>query len=348
MKLAYVAVAITLAASAYLFFSSKGRADNDAQQYATTEVSRRDIRELVTATGVIKPEVGAEVNVGAQVSGIVKKLYVEIGSRVRKNDLLAVIDPGIYTAKADEALAEEEDAAVAEKYAKIDARRDSSLYDQHAVTKQQLDSGTRELKLAAARHKQAQARYRFAKLELGYTKIFSPINGVVAAVATQEGETVAANFTAPTFVTVIDLSKLELWAYVDETDIGKVKAGQHVSFYVDTYPGATIDGIVKTIHPDALVQNNVVNYVVVVTIENHKGLILRPRMDATISIYTEYKKDVLVVSKRAVRFDESGRKYVTILLRGKPERKYITTGISDEQYYEVLSGLSLGEKVILN
>lgn len=354
-KVIYAAIILVVVTIGYFFFSPKSDANRDSsegsdsgQEYTTTEVLRRDITQSVTATGVINPEVGAEVNVGAQVSGIVQHLYVEIGSKVRRNQLLAVIDPGVYQAKEDEALAQKDDAAVEEKYAQQDAQRDSLLFRQHAITKQQLDADSQKFEVANAKLKQAQADYEYAKLQLGYTRIFSPIDGVVAAVATQEGETVAASFTAPTFVTVINLDKLELWAYVDETDIGKVKDGQRVTFYVDTYPGESLEGVVKTIHPDAVVQNNVVNYVVVVTIGNHKRLVLRPQMDATISIYTEYKKDVMAVPKRAVQFDDSGKKYVSLLVNGKIEKRFVTTGISDERYYEVLSGLSRGMKVVLN
>lgn len=341
-------IVVSIVIAGYFLVFARNGDKHDKTDYMYAVVEKRDVRQSVTATGVIKPEVGAEVNVGAQVSGIVQRLYVEIGSKVKKNQLLAVIDPGVYQAKADGALAQMENAAVQEKYSREDAQRDSVLYEQHAITKQQFDSDLQSFKSASAKLKQARADYVYAKLQLDHTRIFSPINGVVAKVATQEGETVAASFTAPTFVTIIDLSKLELWAYVDETDIGKVEKGQRVTFYVDTYPGESLEGVIKTIHPNAVVQNNVVNYVVVVTIKSHKGLILRPQMDATISIYTEYKKDVLVVPKRAVQFDESGKKYVSVLVNGRIERRHITTGISDEKYYEVLSGLSLNEKVVLN
>ncbi|MDE3057804.1 MAG: efflux RND transporter periplasmic adaptor subunit [Bacteroidota bacterium] len=344
--LSLATLSIITAAYFSTFAGKEAAPENDSDNYVT--VSKRDLTQSVTATGVIKPEVGAEVNVGAQVSGVVRRLYVEIGSKVKKNQLLALIDPNIYQSKADEARAQKESAAVEEKYARRNLGRYAALFRQKFISKQQFDADSQKVELARAKAHQAQAVYDFAILQLKYTRILSPINGVVANVATQEGETVAASFTAPTFVTIIDLSRLELWAYVDETDIGKIEKGQRVTFFVDTYPGETFGGTVKTIFPDALVQNNVVNYIVVVTVENRRGFFLRPRMDVTANIFTEYKKGVVAVPKRAVQFDESGRKYVHLLINGKPEKKYITTGISDEKYYEVVSGLSDSEKVIVN
>lgn len=344
----YAAAAIVVAVAGYFaaFAGSGGKMDSTKYSYAL--IRRADITQSVTATGVIKPEVGAEVKVGAQVSGTVERLYVEIGSKVRAGQILALIAPGIYRAGADEALARKQNAAVKAKYCKLDLRRDKALYKQGALTKQQLENASERCALAEAELRQAEAECESSNLRLSYTRIHSPIDGVVASIATQQGETVAANFTSPTFVRIINLKRLELWAYVDETDIGKVRKGQRVEFYVDTYPDKTFDGAVKTIFPGALIRNNVVYYVTVVTITDRRGLTLRPEMDATASIYTEYRKDVPAVPKRAVMFDDSGRKYVRIMSGGKVKRKYISTGISDNADYQVISGLTLGEKVILN
>lgn len=344
----FTLIGIIVLAAGYFFLFARNTEIPDKKGYAYTTVQVRDLTQYVTATGVIKPQVGAEVKVGAQVSGIVKDLYVEIGSKVKQNQLLAVIDPGTYKAKTDETTALIENAASEKKYAEMDFQRYKLLYENNAVTKQQFEAASMKYELSCANYNQAKANFNYAELQLNYTKIFSPINGVVSSVSTQEGETVAANFTSPTFVTVINLEKLELWAYVDEADIGKVSKGQKVTFFVDTYPGKSFEGFVKTIHPDAEIQNNVVNYIVVVTIRNIEGYTLRPQMDATASLYTEYKKDVLTVPKKSVQFDESGQKYVNVLINGNVMKKNITTGISDEKNYEVLSGLIPGDKVITN
>jgi ABC-type multidrug transport system fused ATPase/permease subunit len=196
-----------------------------------------------------------------------------------------------------------------------------------------------KFELADAKLKQAEAEYRYADLQLGYTKIFSPIDGVVASISTREGETVAAGFLAPTFVTIIDLNQLELWAYVDETDIGRIQNGQSVSFTVDTYPGESFEGKVETIYPKAEIQNNVVNYVTVVKIATAKDRILRPEMTATAQIFIQLKENVLVLPKNAVQM-ENEKMSVTILDNGRMEKRHILTGISDKKYYEVLSGVS--------
>jgi RND family efflux transporter MFP subunit len=349
-RISYIIIIGTLISTAgyFLIFARNAEEPNKAAGLAYTTIQLRDLTQYVTATGVIKPQVGSEVKVGAQVSGIVKDLYVEIGSKVVRNQLLAVIDAGAYQAKTDETAAQIENASTEKKYAELDFQRYKNLYNKNAVTRQEFEAASRKYDLACAGFNQAKANFDYAKLQLDYTKIFSPINGVVSSVATQEGETVAANFTSPTFVTIINLDRLELWAYVDEADIGKVAKGQKVTFFVDTYSGQSFEGVVKTIHPDAEIQNNVVNYIVVVTIKNLERFTLRPQMDATASLYTQCKKDVLVVPKKSVQFDESGKKFVTLLINGNPTKRFVTTGISDEKNYEVTSGLMPGDKVILN
>lgn len=344
----FAAIGIVLIAAWYYLIYARNADDPDKPGYTFTTIQLKDLTQSVTATGIIKPQVGAEVKVGAQVSGTVKELYVEIGSKVKQNELLAVIDPGVYQAKVNGISAQIEDAVIEKKYTELDLQRDKILFTHNSITKQQLEQISQKYELVCSKLNQAQANYDYARLQLDYTKILSPINGIVSSVATQQGETVAANFTSPIFVTIINLDKLELWAYVDETDIGKVRIGQKVTFYVDTYPGTRFEGVVKTIHPDAEIQNNVVNYVVVVTIRNLEGFTLRPQMDATASLLTEFKKDVLTVPKRSVQFDDSGKKYVNLLINGNPVKRYLITGINDEKYYEVLSGLAPGDKVIIN
>ncbi len=347
-RLVILSAALVAAVTAYYLVSRGGEEARDPSGYATIRVARQDLTQSVSSTGIIKPRVGAQVNVGSQISGIVQALHVEIGSVVRKSALLAEIDPRAYRAKVDQARALLDQAATERKYAEIDLQRARTLFETRTIPKQELDQASQRFELAEARRRQAVADLESAKLQLGYTQITSPIDGVVASISTQRGETVAASFTSPTFVTIIDLHRLELWAYVDETDIGKVQPRQKVEFSVDAYPGKTMHGVVKTIYPDAIIQNNVVNYIVVVTIEGTEGSTLRPQMDANVNVFTEFKRDVLVVPKKAVQFDDTGRKYVTVLAGNAPERRYITTGISDDRYYEVLSGVASGESIVLN
>ncbi|MBI2430274.1 MAG: efflux RND transporter periplasmic adaptor subunit [Ignavibacteriales bacterium] len=346
-KILFASIAITfIAGASYMLVAFSTDQQDDESEQPFVVVQRKDISQSIIATGIIKPKVGAEVKVGAQVSGVVKNLFVKTGSRVKMNDLLAVIDPRIYQSQKDKMLALREIAAAEKKYAEIEVNRQRTLFEQQAISLQQFETASQRFELADARLKQAGAEYEYADLQLGYTKIFSPIKGVVASISTQEGETVAAGFVSPTFVTIIDLDQLELWTYVDETDIGRIQKGQSVSFTVDTYPGESFEGTVETIYPKAEIQNNVVNYVAVVKITSQHDKILRPEMTATVQTFTRRKEHALAIPKNAVQ-TENDRMFVTILSNGKAERRYISTGISDKKYYEVLSGVNEKEKVIL-
>ncbi|MEW6196626.1 MAG: efflux RND transporter periplasmic adaptor subunit [Bacteroidota bacterium] len=338
--------AVLIIIIAGLTYSKLYSEDNvDAGNYSLIKVQRRSLNQSVLATGIIKTQVGAEVKVGAQVSGIVKELNVEIGSKVRKGDLLAEIEPTGYRAKMEMALAQKEIAEAEKKFAEKELKRYRALNEKEVATAQQMESIEKQYEFAVAKVEQAKADLDFALLQLSYTKITSPIDGIVASVATQEGETVAASFAAPTFVTIIDLNRLEVWAYVDETDIGRIAPGQTVTFTVDTYPGEEFNGRVETIYPKAEIQNNVVNYVTVINMEKKEGRTIRPEMTATVRIYNDRKDDVLVVPKNAVKKEE-GKTFVYVLKNGMPSKKYIETGVSDKKYFEVLSGIKENEKVI--
>jgi HlyD family secretion protein len=310
-------------------------------------VQRRDLSQVIIATGIIKPKTGAEVKVGAQVSGVVKNLYVKIGSKVKKHDLLALIDPGLYQSQKDKMFALKEIAAAELKYAGLELDRQKFLLEKQSVSQQQYESVSQRYDLACARLKQAEAEYDYADLQLSYTNIYSPIDGVVASITTQKGETVAAGFISPTFVTIIDLNQLELWAYVDETDVGRIQKGQNVSFTVDTYPGESFDGTVEAVYPKPEIQNSVVNYITVIKILEYKEKLLRPEMTATVQLSIQVKQNVLSLPRNAVQI-ERDKMSVSVFADGKIERRTITTGISDKIYYEVLSGIAEKEKVLLN
>ncbi len=347
-RIIIITAALVVAFTTYELVSRREAESRAETAYTTVTVMKQDLTQSVSSTGIIKPRVGAQVNVGSQISGIVEDLRVEIGSVVKRNALLAEIDPRTFRAKVAQSEAVLDQALTEEKYAGIELSRANALFAKKTIPQQQLDQATQGHELAMARRKQAEADLETARLQLGYTRITAPIDGVVASVATQRGETVAASFASPTFVTIIDLHRLELWAYVDETDIGKVAPGQEVSFTVDAYPGREMRGTVKTIYPDAIIQNNVVNYIVVVSIRETANVILRPQMDANVNVSTECKKGVLVAPKKCVQFDDAGRKFVNVPAGTAMEKRYITTGISDDRFYEVLSGLSAGDAVAVN
>ncbi len=343
----FALIVVVAAVGAYLFLNA-GHAENpDSPEYAVGVVQKRDIRQTVTATGIVRAKVGAEVKVGAQVSGTVKELSVNVGSVVKRGQLLAIIDPEGYRARRDLTAGAKQLAEIEKKYALIDLNRARALHESRVIPDQQLDEATQRYEIAGAKLQQAKADSVYAELQLSYTTIRSPITGVVASISTQKGETVAASFTSPTFVTIIDPTSLELWAYVDETDIGRIEQGEEVTFTVDTYPGIRFEGQVQTIYPKAEIRNNVVDYVAVIGIRNQPGTILRPEMTATIQIVTAMKTAVAVLPRSAVQ-TEDGKTYVSVLKSGKPERRWIVTGVSDDRVFEVLSGVTVGDNIILN
>jgi HlyD family secretion protein len=202
------------------------------------------------------------------------------------------------------------------------------------------------IETARAQVQQAEASLRYAETQLSYTRTLSPIAGVIASVSTQEGETVAAGLQAPTFVTIIDLSRLQVDALVDETDIGRVKVGQPATFTVDSFPDEEFTGGVTAIYPKAILDQNVVDYDTVVTITDPRGL-LRPDMTANVTIAVATRENVLAVPNRAVKREEGGKAVYAVAPDGSFTRRSVRTGWKDSDYTEVLSGLREGERVLV-
>ncbi|HLF19297.1 MAG TPA: efflux RND transporter periplasmic adaptor subunit, partial [Bacteroidota bacterium] len=317
------------------------------EQYQTMIVKRKPLRSTVVATGVIKPKVGAEVRVGSRVSGVVKQLNVHVGDVVKKGDLLARLDDVELTAQYNLAAANLEDGATTLKFARIEKDRQEKLLAERVISQQEYDLALKTFEVARARVAQAMASLDYAKAQLDYTRIAAPISGAVASVSTQEGETVAATFTAPTFLTIIDLTRLEVRAYVDETDISKVTEGQKAEFSVDTYPGVVFGGVVKAIYPKAEMIDNVVNYVAILDIVNSRGKILRPEMTTTVNILNATLEGVIAIPNKAI-LHKNGEDYVHVVKDGKPEERAITTGVKNKTLTQVVVGLSENETLILN
>jgi len=202
-----------------------------------------------------------------------------------------------------------------------------------------------EIKIAQADIEQARAALNYAEIQLSYATIKAPISGVIASITTQEGENVAVGLSAPTFVTIVDLNRLQVDVFVDETDIGKVKVGQGATFTVDAYPNQEFSGKVIAIYPKAVIQQNVVYYDVVIAISNSDGL-LRPDMTASVTIYAEKRESVLTVPNKAIK-REDGKKYVYLVEDNKIDKREIKIGWRDSNYTEILTGLKEGERVIL-
>ena len=190
----------------------------------------------------------------------------------------------------------------------------------------------------------ARANLEVEDIQLSYATITAPIDGIVAFISTQEGETVVSSMSAPTFVNLIDLRKLEVTVFVDETDIGRIKVGQKSLFTVDTYSEKFFKGKVREIRPKAVIKDNVVNYEVILDIEKKNISKLRPEMTANVVVTTGTRKNVLTIPKSAVK--RKGKKTFTVMqVDGKLVDKSIELGWRDDKVIEVISGLAEGDQV---
>lgn len=271
------------------------RAATSREQERSTEperarrarVIRRAPEPVVSATGVVKPRIGAEVRVGSRISGVVRRLFVRIGDRVEKGRLLAELDSRELRARRDQAAASLALARANLAFSAADLRRKRELAAARIIASSELDLAERAQAVAERQLRQAEADVELAITQLDFARIHAPIAGVVSSISTQEGETVAASFAAPTFVTLLDLDRLEVWAYVDETDIGRIRAGQVARFTVDSWPDHEVEGQVTAVYPQAEIRDNVVNYVTVIRFAPPPDRTLRPEMTAAVKIALE-------------------------------------------------------------
>lgn len=359
---------ILLAAVGVGYYFSENR--DEGPEFATQKLSRGNITEKVTASGIINPI--STINVGTQVSGTIKEIYVDYNSEVKKNQMLALIDPDLFEAKVAQQRAAL-DIAKAQvllqestvKYNEKNLKRIRKLNNQKYSADKELDLAEKDydtsiaqLALNKAQVEQAEASLQSAETELRYTKIISPVDGIVVSKAVEVGQTVAASFQTPTLFNVAeDLTKMQIEASVVEADIAKVKEGQVVEFSVDSFPDEIFYGIVTQVRNEAITTSNVVTYEVIIEIDN-RDLRLKPGMTANVEVITAQKENVLLVPNKALRFtyDDGGsavkKRYkdrgLWILEDGKPVRVSILTGVYDDEFTEV-SGAELkeGEEVIL-
>jgi len=371
-KLVLVGVVIAVVAVAVIVFgrSMGNRAQGGLRGAEVVRVVRRDLGRVVKATGVIKPMIGAEVRVGSRVSGVVRRLFVRIGDKVDKGQLLAELDDRELVARRDQSAAALAVARATLGFARADLQRKRALAADQLISSSDLDLAQQAFAVAEQQANGAVASLDDATTQLGYARIVAPIGGVVASVSTQEGETVAASFATPTFVTLLNLARLEVWAYVDETDIGRIQRGQGARFTVDTYTDHEFDGRVTAIYPQAEIRDNVVNYVTVVRFDSPSDRILRPEMTTTVRIALERREHVLALPLRAVR-REGGRQFVLCPRNasaggsngngtsvgnangansgesGGVERRWVKTGSKDDSYWEIVDGLREGDEVIV-
>jgi RND family efflux transporter MFP subunit len=309
-----------------------------------TVAERRTIASTILATGVIRLKVGAEVRVGAQMSGIVNELNVTVGSKIDKGDVIARIDSRSLEARLEQARAQVRVLEQEVERARVELARAEGLDVKKLVARTEVEDRTLDLAGALARLEKSRRDADVVKTDLGYAVISAPITGTIASVTTQKGETVAASFTTPTFVTIIAEDALEVIAMVDETDVGTVEAGNAAMFTVESFPALEFTGTVKQIAPKGAIISGVVNFEVMIDIESDIGE-LKPDMTANVSIRTA-EREAIVLPTGAVQRDGFAR-FVLIDDGGELVRRPVTIGTRDTGFTEIRQGVAPGDRIAI-
>ncbi|MBU3932336.1 MAG: efflux RND transporter periplasmic adaptor subunit [Pseudomonadota bacterium] len=348
----------------------------------TGRVERGDIRSVLVETGIIKSQVGAVVKIGARATGRVDKMHVKVGDRVQAGQLIARIDDRetvknidqqkaalqvventlaqiklTYPEKIREAEANftyarlafaREKALIQKEYTTKDAleKAESQFQAAEATLKRLKDEFATQEKITAATIRETRAQLEQQEIRLTYTRIYSPITGIISDVTAQEGETIVAGLQVANLVTVLDPTRLEMWIYIDETDIGRAKTDQKVEYTVDTYPERTFSGTIAKINPQPVVKENIVYYLSTVEVSSNEARFLRPEMTTHVKIVTTEKTGVLTVPNAAIKF-EKGRQIAYRVVKGpeKVEKAELKLGIRGEDRTEILSGVPEGTEL---
>ena len=332
------------------------RNNGNSEQYKKEAVDRGNIEALVVTTGTVNPV--NIVDVGSQVSGEIEKIYVDFNSQVKEGQVIAQLEQSQFLSRVNQDEANYQSAVASLEKSKVTYdnlqkkyERALSLFEKELLSFEEKETietnyygGKADIQSADARLEQAKSQLETSKVNLTYTIIKSPIDGVVISRNVNVGQTVSASFQAPVLFQIAnDLSKMQVECSVDEADIGKVKENQKVRFTVDAFPDENFSGVVKQVRYSPEVVQNVVTYTTIVDVENPE-MKLRPGMTATVSIVTGEARNALRVSNAALRFTpnlspEEMRELMTSMMRGNrstggegsnPERKPGQKGDSQE------------------
>ena len=360
------------------------RNHDPAPEYQTIAVGRGDLTQTVTATGTLNPV--TNVLVGCQVSGTINKIYVDYNSIVTNDELIAELDPSQYKAQLEQAEANLANAKANLELQQAQAQRESQLFTNKLVDGSDYDTAVATLHEAEATVKLNQAALNMAAVNLGYCKIYSPVDGIVIVNNIEVGQTVAASFNTPELFQIANnLKQMQIDSSVAEADVGGVVEGQDVDFTVDAYPYRTFRGTVTQVRNSPTTVNNVVTYDCVIGVTN-ADYKLKPGMTANVSVILAQRKNTLQIPNGALRFHppenavivtnapdgqatetaaadgaHTGRHnhmdgmvtppHTVYVLSGqgkdaKLEAIKIKTGITDGIYTEVLSGLKDGDHIV--
>ena len=281
-----IVLVILIIAGIWLYFAAHG----PRIEYVTVNISRGDIRQVVTATGEINPV--NTISVGSQVSGTIEDIFVDYNSHVKQGDLLLKIEPSVLQANVDESLAALDSAKSQLNLAKNDYERNKTLYDSGYIARAEMEQSQTNYEQAIQSVKRAQSQYERAVTNLSYATITSPVDGTVISRKVDKGQTVAASFQTPDLFEIAeDLTKMQIETAVSEADIGVIQEGQNVTFTVDAYPHKKFNGIVRQIRLSPTTTSNVVVYTVVIDVDN-SDLHLMPGMTAFVTILISEAHDV--------------------------------------------------------
>jgi HlyD family secretion protein len=295
----FIILALVLAGgggAAWYFLGAKAE---KAPEFQVTKVARGDITQSVTATGDLQPVV--TVDIGAQVSGQIKEVFVDFNSKVKAGDILARIDEATPTQRLKQAEADLESTKATNRLLQLGADRTRELFAKKLVSQQELDSAEAQLAQSNATMLTRTAAVENAKLDLSRCTIVSPIDGMVLDRKTDKGRTVNASMNAPVLFTLVnDLTKMQINAAVAEADIGSISEGQEVKFTVDAFPNRTFAGSVRMVRNAASVSQSVVSYATIIDVNNEDSK-LKPGMTANVSIIVQQRPNVLRIGNGALR-----------------------------------------------
>ena len=330
--------------------------------YTTARLNQGNIRQIVTATGEVRPL--NTVLVGSQVSGNIQEIFVDFNSIVKKGDVLLTIDPSVLQASVNEAKASLNSATAQLKYDEAEYKRSKQLFSSGFIARSEMESSQTKFETSQQTVNRAQSEYDRALTNLGYATITSPVDGTVISRKVDVGQTVAASFSSPDLFEIAeDLSKMQIETAISEADIGMIKNGQTVTFTVDAYPTETFQGTVKQIRLAPTTTQNVVVYTVIIDVDN-SDLKLMPGMTAFVTVLIQEKSDVWKADNSAflvrsyknilpnnteiINGDVTPSNTLLILRDGKvllvPYKKGLTTSTESEI---IADGLTKGDEIII-
>jgi HlyD family secretion protein len=318
---------MVLAAGVAVFF---GQRDSSVAAVATAVVGRGDITAAVSATGTISPVNSVEI--ASRVTGLITEVKVKENDLVKAGQVLVVLD----------------DTTLKEQLAQFEAQlaNYAAIYERSKKLTAIGGQSAQQLDTDRTNYQVAQSTYNNYVSQLQHYIIKAPIDGIVVGKPTPAGQTVAQGIASPQVImTIADMSQMQIKVLVDETDVGRVKVGQPVSFTVDSYSDKIFAGKVTSISRSAATSSNVVYYPVYVDVAADHDLLF-PTMTARVSITAGERKNAVVAPQSAVKEDK-GKKYVKVLIGDEQRNAPVTTGLADDEKVEILSGLSEGDIIVL-